>query len=191
MRRHEIGERLGVERTPSREELVEDEAERVDVAPDRHLASFELLGRHVGGRAGDALGHRTGRGEAEVHDADPAGAVEHDVRGLQIAMDHAALVGGREAGADLPRDLERLVLRQTADTPQQRRQILAVHVLHRQEEMSDASPMSYTRQTFGCDTCRAVRTSLWNCASRTGSWLSVSGRNFSATGWPSRRSSAR
>ena len=24
-----------------------------------------------------------------------------------------------------------------------------------------ASPMSYTRQTFGCDTWRAMRTSLW------------------------------
>ena len=32
-----------------------------------------------------------------------------------------------------------------------------------------ASPMSYTRHTFGCDTCRAMRTSLWNCASAHGS----------------------
>ena len=53
------------------------------------------------------------------------------------------------------------------------------------------SPMSCTRQMFGWDTCRAVRTSLWNWASLIGSCPTLSGRNFSATGWPSRRSSAR
>ncbi len=34
-------------------------------------------------------------------------------------MNDAALVGGRQARADLPRDLDRLIVRQTADTAQQ------------------------------------------------------------------------
>ena len=48
-------------------------------------------------------------------------------------MQHALVVRGREARAELPRDLDRLVFRQPADAPQQRRQVFAVHVLHRQE----------------------------------------------------------
>ena len=37
------------------------------------------------------------------------------------------------------------------------------------------SSMSYTRQTLGCETCRAMRTSVWSWVSRAGS-LSTSGR---------------
>ena len=37
------------------------------------------------------------------------------------------------AGAELPRDLDRLVLRDPADAAEQRREILAVHVLHRED----------------------------------------------------------
>ena len=47
-------------------------------------------------------------------------------------MQDALLVGGGDAGAELPGDLHRLVLGQAADAPQQRGQILAVDVLHRQ-----------------------------------------------------------
>ena len=72
-------------------------------------------------------------GEAEVGDPDLAGAVEHDVRRLQIAMDDAAFVRRGEAGADLARDFDRAIVGKAADAPQQRRQLLAVHVLHRQE----------------------------------------------------------
>ena len=124
-----------VERALAGEELVEDEAERVDVAARRDLAAGELLGRHVGRRAG--ADRFTGdAGEAEVGDADLAAAVEHDVRRLEIAMDDAALVRGGESGADLPRDLERAIFREAADAAEQRREILAVHVLHRQERVA-------------------------------------------------------
>ena len=62
-----------------------------------------------------------------------AGAVEHHVGRLEVAMDDAALVRGGEAGADLPGDLEAALLGEAADAPQQRGEVLAVHVLHRQE----------------------------------------------------------
>ena len=48
-------------------------------------------------------------------------------------MQHAALVGGGEARAELAGDLDGLVLRDPSDPAEQRGQILAVHVLHRQE----------------------------------------------------------
>jgi hypothetical protein len=60
-------------------------------------------------------------------------AVHHDVGGLQIPMQDVALMCRRETGAELPRDLERLGLREPADPAQQRREIFSVHVLHRNE----------------------------------------------------------
>ena len=50
-------------------------------------------------------------------------------------MDDAALVRGGEAGADLPRDLEPAVFGESADASQQRGQVFAVHVLHREERV--------------------------------------------------------
>ena len=128
----ELGEVLAVERALTGEDLVEHEAERVDIAPRRDLVAGELLGRHVGRRAGADRFARRAR-EPEVGDADLARAVEHHVGRLEIAVDDVALVRRGEAGADLARDLERPVLREAADAPEQRREIFAVHVLHRQE----------------------------------------------------------
>jgi hypothetical protein len=48
-------------------------------------------------------------------------------------MQHAEIVGGGQSSAQLSRHLNRLVRRQPPDTPQQRRQVLTVDVLHRQE----------------------------------------------------------
>ena len=48
-------------------------------------------------------------------------------------MQDALVVRGRKPGAELARDFDRLVFRQPADAPQQRREVLAVDVLHRQE----------------------------------------------------------
>ena len=50
-------------------------------------------------------------------------------------MDDAALVRGGEPGADLPRDLEPALLGEAADALEQRREILAVDVFHRQERV--------------------------------------------------------
>jgi hypothetical protein len=51
-------------------------------------------------------------------------------------VQHPLVVGGGEAGAELPGELHRLVLRQPSDPAQERAQVLAVHVLHGQEEMA-------------------------------------------------------
>jgi hypothetical protein len=72
-------------------------------------------------------------GEAEVHDDDPAGAVEHDVRRLEVAVDDTAGVRGHQPGAQRVRHLHALVLRQPPDPLEERRQVLAVDELHRDE----------------------------------------------------------
>src|SRR5262249_61076075 len=111
---------------------VEHEAERVDVAPWRDLAACELLGRHVGRRAG-AKDLARGAGQAEIRDPDLAAAVEHDVRGLEIAVDDAPVVRGGKPRADLAGQLDRAVLRESADAADERRGIPGVHLLPREE----------------------------------------------------------
>ena len=128
-----------LERALAGEELVEHEAERVEVGLHREFAAVELLGRHVLRRAGlrfaaDDAGRRAG--EAEVGDLRAAAAVDHDVGGFQIAMEHALVVRRRQARAELPRDLDGFVFRQPADAAEQRREILAVHELHRKKVAS-------------------------------------------------------
>jgi hypothetical protein len=71
-------------------------------------------------------------GEAEVHDPDTPAAIEHDVRGLQIAVQHAVRVRGGQSRTDLPGDVERLLEWHSADALTDRGQCLPVHVLHRQ-----------------------------------------------------------
>jgi hypothetical protein len=50
-------------------------------------------------------------------------------------MHHAAIVRRGEPGADLPRHLDRAILREAADAAKQQRQILAVDIFHRQESV--------------------------------------------------------
>jgi hypothetical protein len=132
----EFRQRVGGERLLAREQFVEDEPERVHVALDGQLPARELLGRHVLGRALDGvlaaelLGES---GQPEVHHADVAGVVDHDVRGLEVAVQNARVVRGGEAGANLPGDLDGLVFGQPAESLEHRRQLFTLHVLHRDE----------------------------------------------------------
>ena len=177
------------------EELVEHEAERVDVAPDRRALARELLGRHVGRRARDlraAARRRRRDREAEVGDPHAAAAVEHDVGGLQVAVQDAPVVRRGEPGAELPRDLERLVRRQPADAPQQRGEVLAVHVLHREEVLAvDLADVVDAADVGVRDLPRDADLGVEARRAAPGRARASRGRNFSATGWPSFRSSAR
>ena len=131
-----LGERGRVERALAGRDLVEDEAERVEIAPHGRRLARELLGRHVRRRARD-LAQRSGlfggHREPEVRDPHAPAPVEHDVRGLEVAVEDALLVRRVQARAELARDLDGLVDGETPDPLEQRRQVLAVHVLHREE----------------------------------------------------------
>ena len=112
LRMRTIAQSLRLECALACKDLVEHESERIDVAPGRDFFSRELLRRHVCGSpitdlvCCDLDGQL---GEAEVHDHDLALGVEHDIGGLQVAMQHAFVMRSGHAGAELAGDLQRLV----------------------------------------------------------------------------------
>ena len=177
------------------EQLVEHQAERVDVAPDRDLLARQLLRRHVGRRAGADLGAVDRLGEAgqpEVGDLGLAAAVDHHVGRLEIAVQDALRVGRRETGAELARSAPPCPRGRPADAAQQRGQVLAVDVLHREVVLAvDFADVVDAADVGVGDLARdahLVEEALQPPSDRCSS---ASGRNFSATGWPSFRSSAR
>jgi hypothetical protein len=127
--------RAGVERRVTREQLVRDDAECVDVGVWTERAAGHLLGRHVR-RCPDrrvALGERRGqRGvgarDAEVRDLDAAVAAEEDVLGFEVPMRDPVRLGVGEAGEDPLEHGEHLRQSEMADEPAQR---AAADVLHR------------------------------------------------------------
>jgi hypothetical protein len=118
---------------------VHDEPERVDVALCRHLRARELLGRHVSGSAlADPLGviHGARGGNAEVHQLRMTILVQHDVGGLQVAMQDAEGANGGEPRANLTRQLDTLLFGEWSPPPQRCREILPFDVLHREKQMT-------------------------------------------------------
>ena len=119
------------------EHLVEHDAEREDVGAVVERLSRDLLGRHVARRAQQ---HARGRlhvrvaqpRDAEVHDLHAAVGEHHDVAGLHVAVDDAALVGRRERLGHARGDLHRLRGRERAAADEVA-QLPAVEYLHRHE----------------------------------------------------------
>jgi hypothetical protein len=102
----QVGRRAG-------QQMVAGGAEGVEVAAAIDGAAFDLLGAHVQRRAhGDAhFRERLGvgavdAGEAEVGDLHLAAGAEHDVLGLDVAMDDARFGGFAEGGDDLAEHVE-------------------------------------------------------------------------------------
>jgi hypothetical protein len=109
---HRVERRLGPERRAAGQALVEDGAQGVDVGGGADLLRLarRLLRRHVGGGAEDGAGLRLAAdvvqalGQAEVGDPQlsrlrlrigcQAASSQEDVRRLEVAVDHAGLVGG-------------------------------------------------------------------------------------------------
>ena len=92
----EFGEAAGAERPRAGQQLVHDGAERIQVRGAGEIQALHLLGRHVAGRTGDALDARDvgvgHQGDAKIDDAHVAVLREHDVRGLDVAVNHATRV---------------------------------------------------------------------------------------------------
>jgi hypothetical protein len=86
----------------------DDVLHRVALALDRHFLPGQLFRRHVGRRTRASVPRLPGGGgQPEVGEAHLAATVEHDVRGLQVAVQQALLVDGSESGAELAGHLSR------------------------------------------------------------------------------------
>ena len=112
--------RLSFERRGAGQELVEQDAQRIDVGArvDVEVVELGLLGRHVercaehhlmGGVQrlfGQRLMHRLGQAEVD-HLGDRLVVIrrDQDVRGLQVAVDDAFLVSVLKRGADLDEEV--------------------------------------------------------------------------------------
>ena len=128
VREHDLRRRLGLEGQPAREELVEDDADRVEIAARVERIAARLLGAHVLGRAAHDAGARDARllrlgahlGQAEVDDLDEVAArphrLEDDVLGLEIAVDDVLVVRLGERRERLPEHVD--------DAPEGQRPVL-------------------------------------------------------------------
>ena len=131
----DLDRRVAVERRLAGEELVEDDAERVEIGALVDLGAARLLGREVLRRADDRarLGHlaRAGARDPEVGHLDAAFAVDEDVVRLDVAVDDPVPVrearARRGSGARTRRDVDRR--RAAADDELLQR--APVEVLHR------------------------------------------------------------
>ena len=100
------------DRQPAGKQFVEHDAKGIGVAAhvDRVGVALGLFRAHIGERAEQAAGLGSERGvgfafdeagEAEIEHLGLAGLIDEDVRGLEVAVNDAALVGVRERVADL------------------------------------------------------------------------------------------
>jgi hypothetical protein len=134
---HDDLRRGAEERRRAGEHLVRDAAQRVDVGAAVELFTGPLLGAHVDRRADDeaGAGHpvvrrgRDGAGHAEVGDHGVAGLDQHVGR-LDVAVDHAELVGIGKRVGDLAGDDQRLVHRKARLAAQPVAQRLAFDERH-------------------------------------------------------------
>ncbi|MNY02582.1 hypothetical protein D3C86_1351560 [compost metagenome] len=119
------------------EHLVDERPQREQVAAAVHQARVaELLGRDVGDGAEGGAGGGHGRQvaldprHAEVRELHGPGLGEHDVVGLDVAVDDPRLVRVVEGRADLDRDVHHLLDREGGLLLQEVAEALALEQLH-------------------------------------------------------------
>jgi hypothetical protein len=93
--------RIAPEGQFARQQLIEDDAQAVDITPPIDSVRFatSLFRTHISGRTQELAFDRHGDfaclalGQAKVHQVRRAVVTHHDVRRLDIAMDHALIMG--------------------------------------------------------------------------------------------------
>src|SRR5262245_26467556 len=102
-----LGKAAAFERALPAIDFVKHQSKRVDVAPNGSAMTQELFRRHISRSAKNFKRLRLivdGNGQTKIRNSDAAMSVDHDVRGLQVSMEHAALVGGSQTGHQLARN---------------------------------------------------------------------------------------
>ena len=125
------------ERLLLRQELVQDDAKREEIAAPVHDLAGHLLGRHVVRRPEELPRRRQTRAvdlrDPEVRDLHGAVVREDDVRRLHVAMHDAPAVRVVEGVPDARHDLGDPVVRKRHLVLQDLLEVLALDVLHRDE----------------------------------------------------------
>jgi hypothetical protein len=128
-------------RDGARQALEQQARQAVLVRPPVELLAADLLGRDVVDRAhelavgGAALGRALGQAEVgQVAVLAPVAVVEQDVARLHVAVDEAAAMGGVEGVRDLRGDRDRARRIERPLAPQQRLEVAAGDVAHRDEQ---------------------------------------------------------
>ena len=139
---HQLGHRIVPGRDPltADQRVVHQQPERVDVGAVIDRLPLRLFRRHVFERPdhGAERGRGAGAGAAdrsrdpEIHDQRAIVGRDHDVLGLQIAVDDADLVGRLQPGRDLFRDRQRLGHGQLSLPPQPVGEVLPFDKRHRE-----------------------------------------------------------
>ena len=128
--------------------FINDDGEAVDVRAPVELFAQQLFRRHIHGGAeheaclGQIIGAVVGDGlsDAEVEDfnviAVAALAGDHDVVGLEVAVDDAERVGGSQRLSNLISNVDNTINRQHAMVGDDARKRSSVDVFHRQKEQA-------------------------------------------------------
>jgi hypothetical protein len=148
VRADDVDDRRAVEGRPAGEHLEEDDARRVEVRADVHIArAADLLGREVVGRADHLAGHRDARAvrrgdlrEPEVAELRGPVLGEEDVLGLDVAVDEPPLVEVGEPEQEVAHDRERGLFLERADPCLQPVEVAAADELGREEEPPACGP---------------------------------------------------
>ena len=133
---------VAIEGGSTRQALVEDAAEGVHVRSRVDGQSFDLLGSRVIDRADEEPGLREPLRSGVFHDAEVGQEdtvrrrLDQDVRRLDVAVHEIALVCRVERACGLLEDVERSTDVERAFTLDQRLQVSALDIAHRDEELT-------------------------------------------------------
>ena len=188
---HQFHQRRGFEGALAGEDLVEHQAQRVDVAAHRDFGAGQLLRRHVGGRAAAhvALQLLGEAGESEIHDDRPGRAPSIiTLAGFRSRCRTPFSCAAARPAQSLRAVSTALSSGQAADAAQQRAEVLAVHELHRDvvQALGHADVVD-AADVAGASPGAPRGPRCRSAPARDSSEAVVSGRNFSATAWPERQ----
>src|SRR5438105_1896386 len=129
------GDVLSRERLFAGNHFIEHDAERKNIAAAIHRAALHLFGRHITGRAHNVRGLLRGAklknlSGAEVGNFDGVVGSEHQVGGLNVAVNDVAFMGELQSVAGLIQDAQGAGQRERVSAIQKSLEALAFHQFH-------------------------------------------------------------